>query len=551
MFNDPARQRPALPQARADSKVAVEAVAISASNPVADPAGALGARPVALGQAAAASQRPAREDPAQSSASSGLPPAQALEALARLELDRLRGRPRDPDAKGSPQALPSPLPAVGLVRGSLQEVQCADGQPAWRGQWRFSEGAAAQPVLFHPDDLQPASPQSLKRAGVQEPPGGWHRHELAAWRLNELLGLQVVARGEAATVQGCPGWVQRMPPGLSPMARGRVQMPVPAALIRAIRARPHVAHGVLREQRYSGSRLDSDHALSIERDPAPVEQPEADLPPDAILVPLDYDDPVLRRGLNTLQWFDALIGHPGRKSGAYHVCLDATGRVQAVVATRNAMGFGHDASSKLHLSPVIDRALARALLDVDAKAIRRALADLLPPKALAGLFERLAAIQVHVSRIAERHHFGKASGLLEGDAQWASPGAGLLLGVPGPDAFKDFGRFKAESKEEVMPAQGLERTDEVRAALAARRKQAARLGYLAREAEIQAQVMWWSAGPLRTKVPPGIPIVADPRPLAVALGVALDGARPEAGEAGDRKENKGASPRASDEQESA
>ena len=549
MHNDAAHQRPTVPLARPDIHAA-DCAATSSSDPTrqtpaADAKGSLGARPVALGEAEATRQRPACED---RGAGAGLPSAQLLETLALQELARLRSRTRDPDAKGS--APGQSAAEVGLVSGSLKEIRCMDGQVAWQAQWRFAPGEAAQRALVFLDELPPASPKALKRAGVQEPPGGWHRHEWAARRLNQLLGLDVVARGQAGRVYDGWGWVQCERPGMSPIARGVVQMPLPQALADAICARPQLAREVLREQRHAGTCLDSDHVLTLKRDPVEVEPLEADLPTDAILVPLDYDDPVLRRGLNTLQWFDALIGHPGRKASDYVACLDAAGRVQAVVARRNAVAFGShawDRSAPPQLPRVIDRAVARALLEVDVKAIRGELADQVPAQALAALLERLEAIQLHISRIAERHHFGKASGLLEGDAQWASPGAGLLLGVPGPDAFKELGHFKAEAEDELMPAQGRERTDEVRATLAGRRKQAAALGYVAREAETQAQVLWWSAGPLRAKVPRSIPVVADPRPLAVALGVALDGAeRPDRGDAGDRKENKGASPRASE-----
>lgn len=536
MHND-VRQRPATPLAWPDPVAAKPAERSGADTPPSGP-GTLGDRKAAVGTAGALSRPDRAEAPGPVRTSPLHKPVQVLDELAQQELDRLRrqklraeSKTEAADRKHShdPQQRLPTFVAPGLVAGSLQRVAGFDGQPVWQARFRF-DAKTEESVLFHSMEDAAVPAAQLQESGIEWPEGGLRRHEVAAWKLCELLGLKVVARAQFAQVDKDAGWVQCLPAGVSPLTCGRLRMPLPAALVETLNADPRAARELFDRQGFSQVRL-ADDTLVLQGRTAPPEAPDKDLPPGAILVPMDFTDPVLRREVNTLHWFDCLIGYYWRGADGYVVSFDTAGRVRAVTARRNGLGFGRGKySADMHhrskppMPHLIDRAVARAFLEVDARAIRGALDKLLDADPLDDLLDRLKAIHARVTTLSERHQRGQAACLLKGDAQWASSGTGLLLGVPEQDAdLKDLGKFKALSEDQRMPEAGPRRKELVQKQLAVQRRQAAFVSYLAREAVTQAQALWWMAGPMRDSIPPSVPAVADLRQLALALGVRLDG----------------------------
>jgi hypothetical protein len=201
------------------------------------------------------------------------------------------------------------------------------------------------------------APGHQEQVGINNTDPNYAGRAIAMYRLDQLLGTDVIARSEFAVHNNTMGSVTEKAKGT---AASRIDM----ALTDAER------------DRRGGDTISA-------------------------------EDPVLQRCLNKLQIIDAIAGQLDRHAGNYYIQTDGAGKVTGVTGIDLDMAFGKeqgDASigakpgSAVHYRGVpalVDKALGARLIQLTEQDVERAIAGLLSPEEVAATKRRFTQVRDH------------------------------------------------------------------------------------------------------------------------------------------------------------
>jgi hypothetical protein len=138
------------------------------------------------------------------------------------------------------------------------------------------------------------------------------------------------------------------------------------------------------------------------------EEQQKQLGPGAVLT----SDPVLQRGMNKLQIFDAICGQLDRHQGNWYVDMDPqTGKVRGIKGIDLDMSFGseHTDPNEIHgenylgLPPMMDAEFANRLLLVLPNDIRGALRGLLSEQEIEATVQRFEVVKVAIRKASSEN----------------------------------------------------------------------------------------------------------------------------------------------------
>lgn len=231
---------------------------------------------------------------------------------------------------------------------------------------------------------------------------------IATYRLNQLLGLDVIPRTEFGTHQGRLGIVMGLAPGSSPVKTdyefeltGKSGDPSLDFLAdkKAVleKLSPSALQSVASRNGLEELRFDGDRLMAVGN----------------VDVDIKFEDPALLEGLNDLQWLDALCAQGDRHCGNYLVEHNTEGKVTRVTGIDNDQSFGEKirdpndikfgsdtASYGFHgcsLPDVISLKTAQALKQLTSEKLRDTLSGLLTKGEIDACVERLEAIKKRVA----------------------------------------------------------------------------------------------------------------------------------------------------------
>jgi hypothetical protein len=139
----------------------------------------------------------------------------------------------------------------------------------------------------------------------------------------------------------------------------------------------------------------------------------------------NVDDAMLQRGLSKLQLLDALAGQVDRHQGNYYIQRDASGQVIGVKGIDNDLAFGVGITPEAMtgkgkqigkyrgMPPVVDKEMALRIINVAPEDVKNALTGLLSEAEVAATLTRLTVLQAELLKL-------EASGLLKSENEWGA-----------------------------------------------------------------------------------------------------------------------------------
>lgn len=309
----------------------------------------------------------------------------------------------------------------------------------FRGNYRLPNGEILAGV-YKEEEL--GSTRDPDKIGWVESKTGIDRYDpqlgmrnIATYKINRLLGFNVIPRTEFGTKGGKLGIVMGMAPGTSPISGKAFEFEL---------KRGEAYDEVVEEIETNRWIYESDpDALEDLAEMAGLKEIRLDGPriiaKGSAAIKLNFSDPALRRELNRLQWMDALCAQGDRHAGNYFVEMDNRGRVVGVTGIDNDQAFGknvRDPNTMLRgntsanrgfwgckLPEVIDTDTRDAVMKITHDQIEESLRGLVTDEEIQSTRDRLDVIQHHIQDL-------EISGRVIRPNQWSSARVTRLLSNP-------------------------------------------------------------------------------------------------------------------------
>ena len=136
--------------------------------------------------------------------------------------------------------------SVTLGSGAINTVELVIYQPP--GQQGLREG------VFKPNSTV-IFPPHAEVIGIDESNPRWPERNVATYRLNEALGLQVIPTTSFAILKGKDGVVMDRAKGYSPFTTGTVNVPLTKAQMKYLSKHPKTANNLALEQGFKSATL--------------------------------------------------------------------------------------------------------------------------------------------------------------------------------------------------------------------------------------------------------------------------------------------------------
>ncbi|WP_157041646.1 DUF4157 domain-containing protein [Nitriliruptor alkaliphilus] len=259
--------------------------------------------------------------------------------------------------------------AVGGGVNRLDYVAYGASSPIQEGY--FKEDRSFNAAVLHNE----------KAVGIHQHDPNYGGRSLAMYRLDQLLGGDVIARTEFAVhTSATPSGAKGKAPATARTKFGFVTEKA---------AGPSMGE-LLKAERVT--RTAREHARATK--PGEV---------------VDLEDATLQSCLNKLQLIDVIAGQLDRHEGNYHVAHDAAGKVVGVTGIDNDMAFGANMTTPDHrssrtspnylaLPDLVDEGFGKRILKVTDADLRSALSGLLTSAEIDATVSRFQAVQDHVRK---------------------------------------------------------------------------------------------------------------------------------------------------------
>jgi hypothetical protein len=251
------------------------------------------------------------------------------------------------------------------VGGALNKLDAIKTESGFEGYFKAEKAIDGEAEKEHPG----------VRSGIPEQNPNFGGRAIAMYRLDQLLGSNVIVKTEFATkVIGPDG------------------------------APPRAEFGIVMEKA-KGSGV----SKSIKQEG----------------LVQNIDNAVLQRGLSKLQLLDALAGQVDRHQGNYYIQRDANGQVIGVKGIDNDLAFGVGITPEMMtnqttgiaqyrgMPPVVDKEMALRIINVAPEDVRNALTGLLSEAEVAATLTRLTVLQAELIKLQD-------SGLLKSENEWGA-----------------------------------------------------------------------------------------------------------------------------------
>lgn len=338
------------------------------------------------------------------------------------------------------------MPGGSQLQGAMQPLGSGGTGSVFKGTFKQPSGPTMQAVFKpEPEGVVVAAAEHI---GIPSKAPAFSARSVATARLDQALKLGLTPPAEFHLHGGKLGMLTPLAPGKSPLTDGDLKIKLTPLQARAYRENPQDLQALQKDKGWLGVKLVGNtlHVTNTKREYRADGSVEtgADERPMQTVVEINYKDPVLRKELTKLQWFDALCGQVDRHAHNYFVHIGDDGHPH-VTAIDNDLAFGKntvhpddinvgDARGKrfvtgtalrgAKLPQVIDRETRNALMALRPEDLDRELGGLLAPEEIQATKQRLQEIQGHILSL------DLSDRVFDRDDQWETPTADKLLGMP-------------------------------------------------------------------------------------------------------------------------
>jgi hypothetical protein len=254
-------------------------------------------------------------------------------------------------------------------------------------------------------ELDENKSDAAKEVGIPEKNPNFGNRNVAMYRLDQLLGTDVIPRTEFAMHGGYVGTVMDIAKGQSAIYKAEVEIVDPIVIQQVNQTLARIADPNTKP----GDRQDLQDSIANKRVETDPQNGDRYFEKKTKARDFDYDSPQARKGMSNLQVVDALSGQLDRHVGNIYCETDKNGKVTAIKGIDNDLAFG-----QLHRDPkqlldqwgkkshdvgipmLIDKQVGERILALKDKDIRKALEDLLTPTEIDATVSRFHVLKEYV-----------------------------------------------------------------------------------------------------------------------------------------------------------
>lgn len=340
--------------------------------------------------------------------------------LVNMQNQQINAETQGPEQKKAAAAL-AKQGAFGAGKGEVKDASFGAGAMGSVAQvdYKDDKGGVFKGVYKAEPDQLGANDGGMKALGVNPSSPNLSMRSAAASKLNQLLGMNVIPRTELAFHdQFGFGQVMALAGGRSPKTTVKAEIkeadPVKIAKIEALlKEEEKKTDGATKMITKQGANGEVKRFLE-----------------EQVTFETDWDHPILKRELASLQLMDGLIGNIDRHAENYFIQVDVLGSPIGVLGIDNDLTFARDhndpteiAAMQGHnagLPPAVDKLVAEKFCAVTEDEVRAAVKGLLTGLEVETLIVRLQSIQQKLAAKNDKGEFAipRIANDLEGARQW-------------------------------------------------------------------------------------------------------------------------------------